>query len=64
MTAPIISGSNITNSTTVAVNTTALNTIAATVDEDDPCGGGVDYRLDGEIFCTPEEYEDAPLVQY
>jgi hypothetical protein len=34
------------------------------VDENDPCGEGVEYKLDGEIFCTPEEYEDARLVQY
>jgi hypothetical protein len=34
------------------------------VDENDPCGGGVEYNLDGEIFCTPEEYEDASKIQY
>ena len=34
------------------------------VDENDPCGGGVEYKLDGERFCTPEEYEDARKIQY
>ena len=56
--APTINGNNITNSTA------ATATVGVEVDENDPCGGGVEYKLDGEIFCTPEEYEDARKIQY
>ena len=56
--APTINGNNITNSTA------ATATVGVQVDENDPCGGGVEYKLDGEIFCTPEEYEDARKIQY
>ena len=56
--APTINGNNITNSTA------ATATVGVEVDENYPCGGGVEYKLDGEIFCTPEEYEDARKIQY
>ena len=45
-------------------STAATVTVEVEVDENDPCGGGIEYKLDGEIFYTPEEYEDARLVQY
>ena len=53
-----INGNNITNSTA------ATATVGVEVDENDPCSEGVEYKLDGEIFCTPEQYEDARKIQY
>jgi hypothetical protein len=58
VTAPLTNRNN-TNST---VSQTPVNT--ASVDENDPCGGGVEYKLDGEIFCSPEEYKEARQIQY